>query len=53
MVKNYFKKMIVSGFGSSPKSHQFALVTHPTNKQTERGENITSFTFGGGGNKLK
>ena len=67
-----FKILVVgSGYGSSPKSTQFVLVTHPTcpqnfsqipqqffeisytqtNRQTERGENITSFTFSGRGNK--
>ena len=77
MVKNNFKnqKILISesGFGSSPKSNQFILVTHrtcpqnfiriraqlfeisctQTNRQTERGENITSFSFGGGGNDCR
>ena len=31
MVKNHFKILVVgSGSGSSPKSNQFVLVTHPT-----------------------
>ena len=54
-----------SGCGSSPKSNRFILVTHPTYPQnfiricpqlfeisctqTDRGENITSFTLCGGG----
>ena len=73
MVKKLLKKIIGSGFGSSPKLNQFFLVILPkcppsfvrnrsqlfeisctqTDRQTERRENITSFTFGGGGNKTR